>query len=74
MTGVLCMAEAGRCLCHKEVGHVEAGDEVHACDPKRCTGEWVGDFEDEESFRIVSLPLATAPPTPWPWDEPDGEV
>lgn len=40
-----CDARAAHCHCVKGPGHVDAGDDVHACDPKVCTGEWTGTYD-----------------------------
>ena len=85
MAEPLCDARASRCRCAKTVGHVEAGDEVHACHPDVCTGQWIGDFfAKDDSFRIVSLAFPVGEPRPWPdeldaigdfqGDAPDWEV
>lgn len=52
---VTCAEIAGRCVCIKPLGHVVAGDPVHACDPDECGGSWSGTYPDE-SFEIVTLP------------------
>ena len=52
---VLCDATAAKCQCIKELGHVEAGDEVHACGPEECGGSWKGSQEDG-TFEVVTLP------------------
>jgi hypothetical protein len=44
----VCDARAAACHCVKDPGHVEAGDEVHACDPKVCTGEWTGTYDQAQ--------------------------
>lgn len=36
---VTCGAQEARCICVKPAGHVEAGDDVHACDAG-CGGAW----------------------------------
>jgi hypothetical protein len=45
---------------------VEAGDRVHACDPRRCTGEWIGDH-DGGDFAVVAWPFPVGDPEPWPF-------
>lgn len=66
---VICGANASRCICPKEPGHVEAGDPVHVCGVKKhsvwgtaapgCGGSWKGtwapDAEPPE-FEIVTFP------------------
>lgn len=54
---VLCQATAARCVCIKPLGHVEAGDPVHGCDPVECGGSWTGDYDDPASFRMVTPPI-----------------
>jgi hypothetical protein len=63
---VICDARAEQCRCHKDAGHVEAGDRVHACDPRRCTGEWIGDH-DGGDFAVVAWPFPVGDPEPWPF-------
>lgn len=58
----ICGVVEAACICHKQPGHVEAGDDVHECDQRRCTGAWKGSGED---FMIVRLPFAVGEPTPW---------
>lgn len=69
MSDEVCDARAARCRCHKTRGHVEAGDDVHGCDPTRCTGEWTGNYSDEpgvdDTFRVISLPFSISEPMPW---------
>lgn len=50
---VTCDLRVFRCRCVKPVGHVDEGDEVHACDAG-CGGSWRG--ESEETMEVVSLP------------------
>jgi hypothetical protein len=52
---VLCDVAAAKCRCAKDGGHVEAGDPIHACDPRECEGQWVGDI-DGSDFRPVVMP------------------
>ena len=53
----VCGNVVSMCRCTKEPGHVEAGDDVHECDPDVCTGAWKGDFVAGEGFVIVRLPF-----------------
>lgn len=62
-----CPSTAARCRCHKDDGHVEAGDEVHECHPDRCTGAWTGSDADG-TFEVVRLPFPVGAPRPWPDD------
>lgn len=48
-----CGAKAAACACVKEPGHVEAGDEVHACDEATCGGKWKG---EGDTFDVVEFP------------------
>ena len=57
----LCDARAHLCRCHKDAGHVEAGDPIHACPPDRCYGKWIGEFDTETFFAVEA---------PWPVGEP----
>jgi hypothetical protein len=52
----LCDASAANCHCAKGIGHIEAGDEVHACDPRECTGQWSGDI-DGDDFKPLVMPM-----------------
>jgi hypothetical protein len=54
---VLCDVAVAMCRCHKDIGHVEDGDEVHACNPKLCTGQWKG---TEPDFVPVVFPRAVS--------------
>lgn len=51
----ICGAAASRCVCVKAPGHVEAGDDVHACVPGECGGSWRGS-EDADDFAPVTFP------------------
>lgn len=53
---VTCDLRVYRCRCVKAVGHVEAGDDVHACDAG-CGGSWRG--ESQATMEPVTLPDAT---------------
>lgn len=75
---VICDARAHRCRCHKDAGHVDAGDDVHACPPDRCTGSWTGDYDSGGvdaggTFQIVTLPHPVGERAfePWPDDGPE---
>jgi hypothetical protein len=48
-------AQAARCICVKDPGHEDTGDEVHACDPETCGGSWSGTY-DQDSFEVHSFP------------------
>ena len=61
---VTCDARAAECRCFKDAGHVEAGDPVHACDQRRCTGEWTGTWPSPD-FRLVCIPVPLGMPEPW---------
>lgn len=50
---VTCDLRIASCRCTKPAGHVEAGDDVHACDAG-CGGSWTGDNED--TFMPVTFP------------------
>lgn len=52
---VLCDEQAASCHCVKDVGHIEAGDPVHSCDPRECTGQWSGDL-DGPDFKVIEFP------------------
>ena len=60
----VCDERAEECRCVKPIGHVEGGDPVHACDPKRCTGQWKGNLNGAD-FRIVAFPTAVGEPRRW---------
>lgn len=51
---VICGATAAMCTCTKPVGHVEDGDEIHACNPKACTGQWTGTFGEDGWTPVVA--------------------
>lgn len=55
MSAEMCGQQAAACICIKQPGHVEAGDEVHACDPDRCGGSWTGS-EGADDFNVASFP------------------
>lgn len=62
---VPCDATAASCRCDKPNGHVEAGDPVHACDPKVCTGTWSGTYDQARldggrDWQPLTLPKAVA--------------
>lgn len=65
---VICNDREARCRCHKDAGHVEAGDPVHECDPKRCTGAY---SREGGEFQVVRLPFPVGDPEPWPDDDED---
>jgi len=68
---VICDERASRCRCHRDAGHVESGDEVHECDPRRCSGAWrVVDGE----FQIVRLPYPVGESEPWPDEDTDADT
>jgi hypothetical protein len=58
----LCDERRASCRCYKDKGHVEAGDDVHECDPGRCTGAWSGSGDD---FEPVRLPFPVGEIRPW---------
>jgi hypothetical protein len=58
----ICDAREAQCRCHKDAGHVEAGDPVHECDRRRCQGAW---RVDDGEFTVVRLPYAVGIPDPW---------
>lgn len=62
---VICDARAAQCRCYKAAGHVEAGDEVHECDPSRCSGAWT-----QDPFGIVRLPFPQGDRALEPWEIP----
>jgi hypothetical protein len=61
---VICDARAQHCRCHKDAGHVEAGDPTHSCPPDRCTAQWRGRL-DGDDFVPVVLPRAVGEPRKW---------
>jgi uncharacterized protein (DUF39 family) len=61
---ILCDTRAAQCRCFKDAGHVEAGDDLHECDPTRCTGAWTGEY-GAGTFMVMRLPLPVTEPRPW---------
>ena len=59
---VICADRQARCQCHKAAGHVEAGDPVHECDPRRCTGAYA---RLNGEFQVVRFPFPVGDPAPW---------
>lgn len=62
---VLCGAMAAYCRCAKDAGHVESGDEIHACNPAECTGEWSGTYDASKwdggrDWQALALPRRVA--------------
>lgn len=51
----VCDERAHLCHCVKLPGHVDAGDAVHGCDERECSGQWTGTFETAD-FRIQRMP------------------
>jgi len=64
---VICDERFSNCRCHKDAGHLEAGDEIHECDPARCTGAWRNTPSDPR--QVVRLPFPVGTPRPWPEEE-----
>jgi hypothetical protein len=53
---VTCGDPLYRCRCVKPVGHVDAGDDVHACGEEVCGGSWRWLDEERTRFHPLSYP------------------